>query len=488
MPHAPRPTRLSVESTPWAPVRLSLQTVRMLFDTAPEPTMVVDADQRLRYANPAFIDMCGLRPRVMRGLMRGGVQCADLIRLEGFCEGACTARAAMERRHPVGLSSVKATVSSRPDEHLIVGVTATPLDDFDGGGCAVLEIFRDTTAEHRVQAKYQGLLQSAREHGHQLEAKVRERTLELEERNRAMAKAQDELLQATRLAAVGEVAGSAAHEVLNPLNAIIGQLDQMRAVIDVDMEGLGEIAEVLAEEGFAPEGPPRETIDSPSTSTADSICEVAAVCAAVTEIGERMGTRRHVMGTLMRAGRRIERIVQSMRGLSRPASEPDARSLQPLLDEVRDLMSYSFERDGVGLSVERCGSLAVFVDHCELVQVLTNLLRNACQAARMAQGAIGGRVKVTARNADSVVEIRVIDNGTGVPETLAERIFDAGFSTRSGRDGTGLGLSISRRLMRGGGGDLMLEHTDPGHGTTMMAVVLAANGDGTTKPGTRDDR
>jgi signal transduction histidine kinase len=106
-------------------------------------------------------------------------------------------------------------------------------------------------------------------------------------------------------------------------------------------------------------------------------------------------------------------------------------------------------------------------DH--LVQALVNLIVNARQAVA---GHPDGRVRVETRALERHLEIRVRDNGPGVPQALRERIFDPFFTTRSPRDGTGLGLAISFDIAREHGGSL--EHRAPEEGGSEFAICLPA--------------
>lgn len=95
--------------------------------------------------------------------------------------------------------------------------------------------------------------------------------------------------------------------------------------------------------------------------------------------------------------------------------------------------------------------------------MILNLLANAREA-------IGehGEIRVSTRETGEAVEIRVSDNGGGVPEAVASRIFDVFFTTRE--KGTGLGLGIARRIAGEHGGSIRLEN-HPGHGATFVVSV-----------------
>jgi signal transduction histidine kinase len=105
----------------------------------------------------------------------------------------------------------------------------------------------------------------------------------------------------------------------------------------------------------------------------------------------------------------------------------------------------------------------------ELIQILTNLLRNAYQAVTEAgrPGAI--EVKATQENGSLFIDIS--DNGVGIAENNRRRLFDQGFTTKGPTEGTGLGLAICRRYARAFGGEVDLLFTQPGKGTCFRVTI-----------------
>jgi signal transduction histidine kinase len=93
----------------------------------------------------------------------------------------------------------------------------------------------------------------------------------------------------------------------------------------------------------------------------------------------------------------------------------------------------------------------------ELGQVVMNLLLNSSQAMPA-----GGHVRIIARETTSSIEVRVEDDGPGVPADIRDAIFDPFFTTRPPNEGTGLGLSICHQIIHRHGGDLRLEPGGPG--------------------------
>ncbi len=106
----------------------------------------------------------------------------------------------------------------------------------------------------------------------------------------------------------------------------------------------------------------------------------------------------------------------------------------------------------------------------ELNQIWANLIDNALDAV-----ADGGRIEITARREPQRAVVRIVDNGSGIPESIRERIFDPFFTTKPMGRGTGLGLDIVRRLVRHNDGEISVE-SQPGRTEFRVALPLAETG------------
>jgi signal transduction histidine kinase len=159
----------------------------------------------------------------------------------------------------------------------------------------------------------------------------------------------------------------------------------------------------------------------------------------------------------------------------------------PALDKALTLVHELAVRHDVVLHVERAADTpAIYVDHDQLLQVLLNLLMNALQAlaqggeirvsVRLARKPLAPRSRLGRRATDrlehrgdsppvDVVEIRVQDNGPGIPAAEQTRVFDPFYTTRS--QGTGLGLSICQSIIREHGGTITLDSV-VGQGTAVI--------------------
>ena len=104
----------------------------------------------------------------------------------------------------------------------------------------------------------------------------------------------------------------------------------------------------------------------------------------------------------------------------------------------------------------------------ELNQIWANLIDNALDAIPES-----GRVEVRATREGQQVVVRIVDNGSGIPEQIRDRIFDPFFTTKPQGHGTGLGLDIVRRLVRHNDGDISVE-SRPGRTEFRVALPAAA--------------
>lgn len=135
-----------------------------------------------------------------------------------------------------------------------------------------------------------------------------------------------------------------------------------------------------------------------------------------------------------------------------------------------------FSKDGITFKCEVPDHLCVVVDPRQLTQVFFNLILNARQAIQHRQG----RITISAARTDGEqVEIRVADNGCGIPRENLGRIFEPFYSTkqhdRPGKSGSGLGLALCRELIAEHGGTIAVA-SEPGQGTTFTILLPAGEG------------
>jgi len=175
---------------------------------------------------------------------------------------------------------------------------------------------------------------------------------------------------------------------------------------------------------------------------------------------------------------RVTQISRSMLGLYRESHAPVPTNLKDMLEGTLLLLERRIQDLGARVEAELPQDLSINGFPAELRQVFTNLITNAAEAA-----GTGGVVKVRVtrrpvatltgeRQSDGVL-IEIEDSGPGIPDSLAEKLFQPFFSTK-GEKGTGLGLWVSRGIVRKHGGDLTLEGLANGSGSR-ATVSLATH-------------
>ena len=200
------------------------------------------------------------------------------------------------------------------------------------------------------------------------------------------------------------------------------------------------------------------------------------------EISEIAGMLQGNLDKVVQHGNRADSIVKNMLLHSRQgAGEHRPVDINALVDESLNLAYHGAraERQGFNITLERsfdptAGEIDLFPQ--EITRVLLNLISNGFYAAtrRKSEGNEGDyEPKLTAatKNLGDKVEIRIRDNGTGIPPEVKERMFDPFFTTKPAGEGTGLGLSISHDIIVKQHAGLIEVDTLPGEFTEFRIVL-----------------
>lgn len=263
-----------------------------------------------------------------------------------------------------------------------------------------------------------------------------------------LSQVQSTIASSAKLVALGRLTAGVAHEVKNPLNAMMIHLELLRTKIrDAAL-------------GVAPEPEP-------------AIASGAVIGLAGAEHAHASGPV--VQGALQHVElmegeiRRLDEVVQGFLKFTRPEElRPEPIDLTALLEEARPLIESEAHASGVTLVLDAPASLPeVSGDAAMLRQVLLNLAINACQAMPD-----GGTLRLAcAAVSQNRVEVRVEDTGVGIgPEDL-EKIFDLYYSTKD--HGTGIGLSMVYRIMQMHEGEIEVQST-LGRGTAFRLLLPRA--------------
>ena len=308
---------------------------------------------------------------------------------------------------------------------------------------AALEVFR----RHALEVQRLNLVEKLAE-------ELQGKNEQLESVLADLQRAQDQIVMREKLAALGELTAGVAHEIRNPLNFV-------KNFSEVSAELLDELRETLEEVG--------EGLDDEHKGLIDEISE------DLTSNLERI--RSH--------GERANRIVHDMLMMGRGSGESQLIDLNGLLDEYAKLAYHSARATDPNFQLNLQHDLDPNVGEVEVIpqdlgRVFLNMVGNACHATEERRAASqetrsdGERyfptLWLTTRRGEEDVEIRIKDNGSGIPEDIIESIFNPFFTTKPTGQGTGLGLAMSSDIVREHGGAIKVE-TEPGEFTEMIITI-----------------
>jgi signal transduction histidine kinase len=321
------------------------------------------------------------------------------------------------------------------------------------------------------------------QYNQELEAKVAERTQQLSETNAQIKTVQEKLIRATQFAAIGEVAGRTAHEVLNPLTAILSRLERSHNVL-TPIPGVnlpGQVATILEawESDYSQGGLPAlaQGLETPSKVRPDFNLfeeDLDNLKKLTRYWDDEQRTLQDDLDFVRNQAQRIQRIVDQMRGMVRAPSDQTEVHCHEALNEAISSMSDFLSKNQVGLAVDfRAAVDTAVLNRDELIQIVTNLIRNSYQAVAALEGGRRehGRIEVKTSTAEGNLYVDILDNGVGVPADKIPMLFEQGFTTKSPAEGTGLGLAICRRYARAFGGEVSFVHSDVTKGTCFRITV-----------------
>ncbi len=322
--------------------------------------------------------------------------------------------------------------------------------------------------------------QALQEVNEQLEDRVAKRTAQLAESNEQLAseveqrkRIQESLLRAERLAVVGETSGRVAHEVLNPITSILSR-------VEYNLEQWKDFVRVVESSSEIVGDWHQEYLDGSLVEYLGTISEDGGTYggedfALLTKLQVKQKgfqqKRRDDLSFMHKHLQRVIKIINNLRESVITRRHVRRLNAAEVIAEAYDVLADSLAKRGIKAVTQIPEKLpAIMADESEIVQALTNLFRNAMQsidAKRERKGVIDTDVVV----GDSHLQITICDNGTGIPEDEQRSIFNFDFTTKSKDQGTGLGLGISRRFVREAGGDLVLQDSVVGKGSTFMLTL-----------------
>ncbi len=281
---------------------------------------------------------------------------------------------------------------------------------------------------------------------------VQARTRDLAKSLEELQTTQDRLVQTQKLALLGQLTAGIAHEIKNPLNFV-------NNFSGISAELIDELQETLS-------GIPLDD-------------------AARTEINELTGTLKSNFEKVVHHGRRADAIVKNMLQHSREGSaEHRVIDINALVEESLNLAWHGARAETQGFEIKlkhsfdpSAGGADVFPQ--DIRRALLNVIANGFYAAtkRRAETDGGGyepTLTASTKNLSDRVEIRIRDNGTGMPPDVKEKMFNPFFTTKPTGEGTGLGLSISHDIIVKQHGGSIEVHTQPGEFTEITVILPRA--------------
>jgi GAF domain-containing protein len=270
----------------------------------------------------------------------------------------------------------------------------------------------------------------------EVQARTRDLTKSLDE----LRSAQDRLVQTEKLASLGQLTAGIAHEIKNPLNFV-------NNFSGISAELIGELQQTLSGLSISPE--------------------------AQDEIRELTDTLRNNLEKVVQHGRRADAIVKSMLMHSGESSgQHQPTDINALVEESLNRAYYNARAEQRGFAVKletsfdpAAGEALLFPR--EISRALLNLISNGFYAVMKRNAETKGdghepTLAAATKNLGDRVEIRIRDNGTGIPDDVKEKMFDPFFTTKPAGEGTGLGLSISHDIIvKQHGGSIEVD-TEPG--------------------------
>jgi signal transduction histidine kinase/CheY-like chemotaxis protein len=224
---------------------------------------------------------------------------------------------------------------------------------------------------------------------------------------------QEQLLQSEKMSAIGQLIAGVAHDLNNPLASVVGFSDL-----------LGEAADV----------PPR----------------LAEPLAVIRQEAERASA---IVRNLLSFARRQE-------------GERQLQSIRPILESTHQLLKNQLMSAHIELSLEfEPGLPQVEVHANQIKQVFLNIINNSAQAIESTRARESeGRIEIVTKCEPDGLSVNISDNGPGIPEEIAQRVFEPFFSTKSEGEGTGLGLSICLGIVKEHGGNIRVDPGGAGSG------------------------
>jgi GAF domain-containing protein/nitrogen-specific signal transduction histidine kinase len=404
-------------------IRQRQEELRVTFENMGDGVALFDETRRLVASNQQFQDMLNVPDDVISSRPAF----ADYIRYLAD-RGEYGPDPEDHVQHLLALGSQPAAFERTRPNGRIIEVRGNPVP---GGG--FVAIYSDITGRKRNEQELRAARDAAEEASRTIEAAYRD-----------LKAAQASLIQAEKMASLGQLTAGIAHEIKNPLNFV-----NNFAELSVDL--LDELNEAVANHRQA-------------------------------EVEDLTGTLKGNLGKIAEHGKRADGIVRGMLEHSRgSAGEQRSVNLNTLVDEALTLAYHGARAQDQSFNVTlqrdlAAGMAPITLTPQDITRVLLNLFSNGFYAARSRQQieknpGFEPTLRVVTRELGDGVEIRVRDNGIGIPVEIRDKLFQPFFTTKPTGEGTGLGLSISYDIITQQHGGSITVESEPGS-FTVFTVCL----------------
>ncbi|MXX70703.1 MAG: HAMP domain-containing histidine kinase, partial [Gemmatimonadetes bacterium] len=282
---------------------------------------------------------------------------------------------------------------------------------------------------------------------------LKEKNEELEQLVDELRQRQEQIIMRRKLVELGELTAGVAHEIRNPLNF-------MKNFSEASRELLEELEQMLGRSADRLDGSNREEIE---------------------ELTRNLGVN---LTRILEHGDRVERIVRDMVQIGRGGGELQWVTMNDLLAKQASLAYQSVRAQNREFQVDirhefdpDVGRVRVVAE--DMSRVFINVMQNACywtaekmEAGNGGEGAYVPTVWLKTRRVGDEIEIRIRDNGNGIPGDAIDKVFNPFFTTKPTDKGTGLGLSLSHDIVRQHGGSIS-PLSEPGEFTEMIIRIPA---------------
>lgn len=415
-----------------------------IVDGDPVPTLVINAEHKVTHWNKACAVVTGVPAEAMIGSSRHWSAfypeerpiMADLI-VSGDMENLQLLYKGIFRRSPVIPDAIEAE-SFFPhfgETGRWLYFTAAPLRDANGRITGAIETLQDVTERHKAE---EGL----RQYQVHLEELVAERTAQLTD-------AKEQLVQAEKLASIGQLAAGVAHEINNPIGYVHSNIGVLEGY-------LGNLFRMLDAYEAA-----ESAITRPET-----LAELKALRQKV-DLDFLKEDIPLLMGESKEGITRVKKIVQDLKDFSRVDSTQEWQwaNLHQGIDSTVNIVANEIRYKAD--VVKEYGAIPdIECLPSQLNQVFMNLLINSAHAMGEARGCITIRSGLLGDR----VWLEFADTGAGIPEPIRQKIFDPFFTTKPIGKGTGLGLSLSYGIIKNHNGQIEVQ-SEVGKGTTFRITL-----------------